>query len=130
MANWKDTGVGAHTAGQDIEVNRRVDLNVDNELVYATGIGIGIGIAKFAAEDGKACAVGYWNKPGTMLVIAAGAIDEGDEVYAAASGKVQALPAAAGTYVKIGLAFSAADEDGDYIEVYPMEVGKETTVTE
>jgi hypothetical protein len=41
----------------------------------------------------------------------------GATVAAAANGRVQALPAAAGTYVTLGRALTAADSAGDLIEL-------------
>lgn len=54
---------------------------------------------------------------GTVLMVASEAIDAGEHVYTAASGKVQDLPAGAGTYYEVGLALTAASADGDLIEV-------------
>jgi hypothetical protein len=58
-----------------------------------------------------------------------GAIDIGEDVFAAPSGTVQALPTAAGDYIKVGVALEAAAEDGDVIEVVPAEGGKVVTVS-
>jgi hypothetical protein len=53
----------------------------------------------------------------TLLMIASEAITAGEAVYTAAGGKVQDLPAGAGTYYKVGYALTAAAADGDKIEV-------------
>lgn len=53
----------------------------------------------------------------TLLMVANEAITAGEAVYTAASGKVQDLPAGAGTYYKVGHALTAAGADGDVIEV-------------
>jgi len=53
----------------------------------------------------------------TLLLVAVEAISAGAPVYTAANGKVQDLPAGAGTYYEVGLALSAATADGDLIEV-------------
>lgn len=53
----------------------------------------------------------------TKRMVASEAITAGEEVYAAASGKVQDLPTAAGTYWRVGTALTAAAADGDVIEV-------------
>lgn len=55
----------------------------------------------------------------TVLMIASEAIDAGERVFAAAAGKVQDLPAGAGTYYQVGVALTAATTDGDLIEVDP-----------
>lgn len=53
----------------------------------------------------------------TQLMVASEAITAGEAVYTAANGKVQDLPAGAGTYYKVGHALTAAGADGDVIEV-------------
>jgi len=53
----------------------------------------------------------------TLLMVASEAITAGEAIYTAASGKVQDLPAGAGTYYKVGHALTAAGADGDLIEV-------------
>ena len=56
---------------------------------------------------------------GTLLMRASEAIAVGADVYTAAAGKVQDLPAGAGTYYKVGVAITAAAADGDLFEVAP-----------
>lgn len=56
-------------------------------------------------------------KGGTKKMVAAGAIGAGARVFAAASGKVQALPAGAGTYKCVGTALTATAADADVLEV-------------
>lgn len=53
----------------------------------------------------------------TLLMVASEAITEGEHVYTAAAGKVQDLPAGAGTYYELGIALTASAADGDLIEV-------------
>ena len=53
----------------------------------------------------------------TQRMVASEAITVGEHVYTAASGKVQDLPAGAGTYYEVGLALTPAAADGDIIEV-------------
>lgn len=55
--------------------------------------------------------------PETVKMVASEAITAGEDVFAAAGGKVQDLPVAAGTYYKVGRALTAAAADGDEIEV-------------
>ena len=57
-------------------------------------------------------------RPGLTKITAAGVIAEGAAAYAAAAGKVQALPGVGGTYLKIGVAIDAAAADGDIIGVW------------
>jgi hypothetical protein len=53
----------------------------------------------------------------TLLGVASEAITAGEAVYTAAGGKLQDLPAGAGTYYKVGHALTAAGADGDLIEI-------------
>lgn len=53
----------------------------------------------------------------TVKMIAAGAISQGAKVFGAASGKVSALPATAGTYYNVGIALNSASASGDVVEV-------------
>lgn len=57
------------------------------------------------------------SSPGTLLMVANEVITQGEHVYTAASGKVQDLPAGAGTYYELGIALTASAADGDLIEV-------------
>lgn len=123
-----DYGTGTHTCGQDVVEGRRVVLNSSDLIVYADATTAGHGITKMGAESGEDVAVNYPNKPGTTYVTAADGFNVGQDVYAAANGKVQALPIAAGTYFKVGVAQEAAAEDGDLVEILPLEWGKEVTV--
>jgi hypothetical protein len=56
----------------------------------------------------------------TRLMVASEAISAGEAVFAAANGKVQDIPAGAGTYYQVGVALTAASADGDIIEVDPQ----------
>jgi hypothetical protein len=61
----------------------------------------------------------------TRKCVASEAIAITDELYTAANGKVQNLPAGAGTYYKVGRPLQAAAADGDVIEFescYPTAV--------
>lgn len=55
----------------------------------------------------------------TMLAVASEAIALTDDLYTAAGGKVQNLPAGAGTYYKIGRPLQTAAADGDVLEFEP-----------
>jgi hypothetical protein len=71
-----------------------------------------------AAEDPVAVALlGCTGR--TVRMVASEAIDYGEEVFTAASGKVQDPPTVAGTYYRVGRAIQAATTDGDEIEVIP-----------
>jgi hypothetical protein len=57
--------------------------------------------------------------PTERIVIASEAITVGEAVYTAAGGKVQDLPAGAGTYYQVGYASQAAAADGDKLRIVP-----------
>lgn len=128
--SFNDYGIGSHPCGADLVEGRRVEVNSSGNAVYAPATRLGHGITRVAQESGEEVGVAYYNKPGTSHVEAAGAVAVGADVYAAASGKIQALPTAAGDYVKVGVALEASAEDGDLIEVLPVECGKVATVSE
>lgn len=89
-----------------------------------------IGVAEFAADaDGDIVSVRLLNSDGTIEMVASGAITSGADVYADADGKISALPAAAATYRKIGIALEAATADGDIIEVLPYNYHATTVVS-
>lgn len=113
--SYNDYGIGTHTCGEDVVEARRVKLNSSDQVVYADADALGMGLTRNYAESGDDVAVAYYNKPGTHHATAAGAITLAADVYAAADGKVQALPTAAGDYIKVGVALEAAAEDGDVI---------------
>lgn len=55
--------------------------------------------------------------PHPIPMVAAGAVTVGTMVYTAASGRVQSLPSAAGTYYMVGIALQTATASGDEILV-------------
>lgn len=57
--------------------------------------------------------------PGTLPAIASEAITQGEEVFTAASGKLQDLPVSAGTYYSVGYAYTAASGDNEVFEIIP-----------
>ncbi|WP_018124957.1 capsid cement protein [Desulfovibrio oxyclinae] len=126
--SWNDFGIGTHTCGVPVVEGLRVSLGNDDLLAIAGADALGIGVTRNDQDAGEDVGVAYHNKPGTVMVIAAGAVSVGQDVYAAAGGKVEALPVLAGDYIKVGVAMEAAAEDGDLIEVVPNEPGKIVTV--
>lgn len=127
---YNDGGLKAFMAGSDAEAQRLVKLS-SGKVVYnsATATDDPVGVTERAADNGEDVTVRLINCPGTFEIEAAGAIAQDAEVYAAADGKVQALPAAAGTYRRIGLAIKAATADGDIIEILPDDHISIVTVT-
>lgn len=82
-------------------------------LASAEPIGI---IADKAAGAGEAVPVWLLGAtPHAVRVRSGGAITLGADIYTAASGRVQGLPTAAGTYYKIGIALEAATASGQEI---------------
>ncbi len=93
----------------------------------ATATDNSIGITAYDALISTNVAVNTLAKEGTHKVTAAGAFSAGVDLYQAADGKVQALPAANGTYRKVGVSVEAAIADGDEIDMIPC-LGYVTTV--
>lgn len=123
--NAKPTRVAAEALGAHL----RVTVDANGKYALADAAAAGVGVTEYAVASGADAGIMPLNAGGTVEIIAAGAIAVGAEVYAAAGGKVQALPAAPGTYQKVGVAMEAATADGDVIEVMPIELGKEAVVT-
>ncbi len=111
---------------------RLVKFDGSMDLVHntATATDDPVGVSQNAAEaagDRLVCA--FLNEPGTLEIEASGAISADADVYAAADGKVQALPSGAGDYRKIGKALKAASGAGSIIEVLPYDYHHVETVT-
>lgn len=112
-----------------VEGKRLVKMNGANvEHTTATSTDNAIGVTKYAALISTDVAVDSLQKEGTVDVTAAGAISAGVDVYQAADGKIQALPAANGTYRKVGVSVEAAAADGDIIGIIPCLGNVTTTV--
>ena len=123
-------GIKAFTAGTGgVPANCLVQLSSGTVVVNtATSTHIPIGVTLYAASAGDPVAVKLLNHPGTVEIVAAGAISAGAIAYAAADGEVSAVPVAAGTYRKIGIALEAATADQDVIEILPYGFDNTTTV--
>lgn len=123
-------GIRTFITGAAVSAKRLLKLS-SGEVVHntVTATDDPIGVSQYAAADGDALAVRFINDDGTFEITAAGAITAGAEVYAADDGKVQALPAAAATYRKIGIALEAATADGDIIEILPYDYQATTVVS-
>lgn len=79
-----------------------------------------IGVTLSAAAEDVNVAIALLNTGGTFEMTAAGVINAGVRVFAAAGGKVQVIPASAGTYRVVGITITAASGDGAVIEVMPL----------
>lgn len=99
------------------------------EAVYNTAANTDrpVGITEYAVGDAENISVRALNLSGSYPITAAGVFSSGDDLFAAADGKVQALPAGAGTYLRVGLALEDATADGDIVEFMPY--SSPTTVT-
>ena len=117
-------------AGSALANHRLLKLS-SGEAVYNTETSTDqpIGVSKINVDVGGDVSIEPMNKPGTVEICASGAISQDADVYAANDGKIQALPASAGTYRKIGIAMKAASGDGSIIEVLPYGYADTTTVT-
>jgi hypothetical protein len=88
-------------------------------LCGAAGIPLGNSDdAPGAAEDPFTVQV-FGLVPTERIVIAAEAIAANVDVYTAANGKVQDLPAGAGTYYLVGRSSQSAEGDGDKLRIIP-----------
>jgi hypothetical protein len=114
-----------------VRENRLVKLSDGKTVVHNTHTSTDdfIGVTTSYGDQGGQVAVDLLNKPGTMEIVAAGAITSGATVYAADAGKIQALPAVAGTYRMVGKALEAASADGSIIEVLIFNPTGTTTVS-
>lgn len=116
--------------GGTVSIHRLVKLSSGTAVHNtATSTDEPVGVAQRAGVSGDRRAVSDIKKGGTQKVTAAGAISKGADIYAAAAGKVQALPAGAGTYRKVGIALEAATADDDVIEAWLTPAGETTTVS-
>lgn len=88
-----------------------------------------IGVSLYAGAIGADIAVSLLSSGKTVAVTAGGAIAAGADCYAAADGKVTALPAGAGDYKKVGKAMAAASGDESIFEMLPYGEHTVTTVT-
>lgn len=117
MSQYSETSRKAFTAGAAIAQYLRVKLS--SGKLAACGVSdqsIGtIDEASFA--DGDVRNVRLRNTPGTVKMVAAGAITAGAQVFAAASGKIDDTP---NPYPE-GIALEAATASGDVIEVLPCD---------
>ncbi len=119
------------TGASTIYANRLVKLS-SGLVVHntATATDVPVGVTQIAqATSGQPITVRDIKTGGTAQVTAAGAISKGADIFAAANGKVQALPEGAGTYRKVGVALFAATTDGDIIEAWLTPQGDTETVS-
>lgn len=123
-------GIFTKDAGAALGAARLVKLS-SGDVVHntVTSTDRPIGITQYEVALGDPVAVKALNYPGGQEITAAGAFSEGAEVYAAADGKVSALPAGAGDYLLVGQALEEATADGDIVHFLPYSTPTITTVT-
>lgn len=122
-------GRKALPAGETLAPFRRVKVS-SSTWVYADADDAGQGVTLDEERaSGDNCNASLHTESGSIEIEAAGAVTQGADCFAAADGKIQALPSSAGTYYKCGEALEAATASGDIIEVVRIGVG-ETTVVE
>lgn len=112
-----------------LELRRLVKLS-SGAVVHNTAVSTDepIGVCEYGVAVGEPVAVRLLDGPGTFLIAAAGAINAGAKVYAAADGMVQALPTDTGTYLRIGTALTSATLAGGLVEVLPINTYATETV--
>ncbi len=125
-ANTYDAAVETH----ERSITRTNDAAVTaRHLLWATGAAAG-GVKVCTASDipmgtidnleagtGVRQSILLLGKGSTKKMVANEIITEGERVFAAAAGKVQDLPAGAGTYYCVGIALTGSGADNDIIEV-------------
>jgi Uncharacterized conserved protein (DUF2190) len=97
-------------------------------LCTATATDDPIGVCDFYGSEGDDTTVRFLGDD-TLEMTAAGPFAAGADLFAAADGKVQALPAAPGTYRRVAKSLESADADGDIVECLPYNDGKTATVS-
>ncbi len=111
---YVDTLTMTRTAAGTIKENARVKLDANGDVVEA-GAEIGIGYAQRAAVTGDVIAVRLMNAP-SWIALANAAISIGDEVEAAAAGRIATFSVG----VKQGMAVTAATAQDDEVLVVPI----------
>ncbi len=119
--------VRTYLAGSALEANRLVKLGTGAVYNTATATDDPIGVTEFKVASAEAVGIRHLNGGHTVEIECGGVITAEADVYAAADGKITALPAGNGTYRRVGIALEAG-VDGAVIEVLPYNDGKTTTV--
>ena len=115
MASYVNGPTRTFEAGGAIAENLRVTLST-GKLAVAGVADKDLGtMSRPSFASGDQVAVNLRNAPGTVKMVAAGAIAVGAAVHTAADGKVN--DTAASTSYLVGTALSEATADGDVIEV-------------
>lgn len=120
-----------YSAGATVAANRLVKFDASMDLVHntatATDDPVAVAQAGGDAEDPLPL-IWLGDGSGPVNIELSGAASAGDDLYAAADGKVQALPAAAATYRHIGVAMETGEDE--VISVLPYDIHATEEVTE
>lgn len=119
------------SAGEALAEKRLVKLSAAGVVAYADAAAAdnAIGVNDFAVALNEPGSVNLGSNCQTQEFTAAGAIAVGALFFQADDGKVQALPAGAGTYRNVGIALEAAGADGDIFEGMFYRFGDSTVVS-
>jgi hypothetical protein len=128
MARFQETR--AFIAGTDLAAKLLVKLSTLAVIANtAAATDDPIGVTEVNVLSGNPVAINFIGMPDDSVELtASGAFAAGVDVFAAAGGKVQALPVGAGTYRRVGKSLEAATADGDIVEILPYNDGKTVTV--
>lgn len=116
MSQYVNTETKTFTAAGAVAQHLRV--KTPGAIAVAGASDVSLGTMDVPCLAAGPCTVRLRTAQGTRKMVASEAIDAGDPVFAAASGKVGAT----GTICE-GLALEAAGSDGDVIEVLPLNSG-------
>lgn len=119
---FNETGIVTFTAGEAIEVNRRVYLSAARTVSKAGVANRAIGITRHAVASGAKVAVKLFSCPGTLPMVAASSASVNALAYPAASGKVDDVGGS-----PIGYFLEAPSGDGSIVEVLHFGVAGEFT---
>ncbi|WP_232289507.1 capsid cement protein [Verrucomicrobium spinosum] len=125
MANTYEEAVGTHHSAVDRKAEAAITTRhllykkgtADNQVSACGAAEIPLGTVDNIVDIDERVSVLLLGKGSTKKMVASEAITVGEQVFTAAAGKVQDLPAGAGTYYGVGTALTAAGADGDLIEV-------------
>ena len=118
------TNVGIHMAGRftataSVAITDKTLVKFSATGVVAANDGVPCGVAMSDEDNGNEIGVqALGGADRTLVVIASAAVAAG-AIVIADSTKVKTLPTAGGTYYIVGQALTAADADGDAVEVAP-----------
>lgn len=117
MTQQHDSASLTITTAEAVEKYRLVRYDGSGNAVYCDKGEVPLGRNAAYAASGRPAAVSLIdNKPGTMMLIASGAVSAYATVYTDDDGKVTATQ----TGFRVGQALEAATTDGDIIEILPM----------